>query len=153
MQFLSYGQSHWLMSIHTIFQWFTCYENSHCQQFMPNLCYIVYIDLFIMAFGLQTITNDSCLFLYYIWSKWWVSSRVTFNFMSLWLLKAFSRIFPMGGWGGPEKDQNYCSWFSTAGHPIVHHCHLYCLDLLCLVLVCHLSFQALSHFFLTSDFL
>ena len=28
---------------------------------MPNLCYIVYIDLSIMAFGSQTITNDSCL--------------------------------------------------------------------------------------------
>ena len=27
---------------------------------MPNLCYIVYIDLFIMAFDLQTTTNDSC---------------------------------------------------------------------------------------------
>ena len=36
-------------------------KNNHYQQFMPNLCYIVYIDLFIMAFGLQTTINDSCL--------------------------------------------------------------------------------------------
>ena len=28
---------------------------------MPNLCYIVYIDLSIMVFGSQTTTNDSCL--------------------------------------------------------------------------------------------
>ena len=25
-------------------------KNSHCQQFMPNLYYIIYIDLFIGAF-------------------------------------------------------------------------------------------------------
>ena len=36
-------------------------KNSHCQQFMPNLYYIIYIDLFIRAFGSQTIFNDSCL--------------------------------------------------------------------------------------------
>ena len=36
-------------------------KNSHCQQFMPNLCYIIYIDLLIRAFGSQTIFNDSCL--------------------------------------------------------------------------------------------
>ena len=36
-------------------------KNSHHQRFMPNLCYIIYIDLFIMAFGLWTTTNDSCL--------------------------------------------------------------------------------------------
>ena len=28
---------------------------------MPNLCYIVYIDLPIMAFSLQTTINGSCL--------------------------------------------------------------------------------------------
>ena len=61
IQFLSYGQLHWLVSICTIFQWFTCYENSQYQWFMSNLCYIVYIDLSIMAFGSQTTTNDSCL--------------------------------------------------------------------------------------------
>ena len=57
------------MSICTIFQWFTCYENSHCQWFMPNLCYIVYIDLSIMAFGLQTTTNDPCLIcIMFVWN-------------------------------------------------------------------------------------
>ena len=25
------------------------WKNSHCQRFMPNLCYIIYIDLFIRA--------------------------------------------------------------------------------------------------------
>ena len=28
---------------------------------MPNLCYIVYIDLFIMVVGSQTTSNESCL--------------------------------------------------------------------------------------------
>ena len=32
-------------------------KNSHCQQFMPNLCYIVYIDLFIMAFWFWFVDN------------------------------------------------------------------------------------------------
>ena len=36
-------------------------KNSHCQQFMPNLCYIIYIDLFIRTFGSQTTSNDPCL--------------------------------------------------------------------------------------------
>ena len=36
-------------------------KNSHCQRFMPNLCYIIYIDLFIRAFGSQTTFNDPCL--------------------------------------------------------------------------------------------
>ena len=36
-------------------------KNSHCQRFMPNLCYIIYIDLFIRTFGLQTTLNDSSL--------------------------------------------------------------------------------------------
>ena len=36
-------------------------KNSYCQQFMPNLCYIIYIDLFIGAFSLQTTLNDSSL--------------------------------------------------------------------------------------------
>ena len=33
-------------------------KNSHCQQFMPNLCYIVYIDLFIMAFWFFWFTDN-----------------------------------------------------------------------------------------------
>ena len=104
IQFLSYRQSHWLVPICTIFQWFTCYENSHCQQFMPNLCYIIYIDLSIMAFGLWTTTNDSCLIhIIFDWNNGPIVGS-PFNFVIL-LLKAFSRIFPMGGWGGPEKDQ------------------------------------------------
>ena len=41
-------------------------KNSHCQQFMPNLCYIIYIDLCIGAFGLQTTLNDSCLAQFYM---------------------------------------------------------------------------------------
>ena len=36
-------------------------KNSHHQQFMPNLCYIIYFDLCIGAFGLQTTSNDPCL--------------------------------------------------------------------------------------------
>ena len=36
-------------------------KNSHYQQFMSNLCYIIYIDLSIMAFSSQTTFNDSCL--------------------------------------------------------------------------------------------
>ena len=28
---------------------------------MPNLCHIIYIDLFIRTFGLQTTLNDSSL--------------------------------------------------------------------------------------------
>ena len=45
--------------------------------------------------------------------------------------KAFSRIFPMGGWGWVlKRTKNYYSWFSTAGHPVVHYCGLYCFDLL-----------------------
>ena len=41
---------------------FDCYEKfSHCQWLMPNLCYIIYIDLCIGAFNLQTTFNDSYL--------------------------------------------------------------------------------------------
>ena len=36
-------------------------KNSHYQQFMSNLCYIIYINLFIRAFGSQTTFNDPCL--------------------------------------------------------------------------------------------
>ena len=35
-------------------------KNSHCQRFMPNLCYIIYIDLCVGTFGLQTTFNDPC---------------------------------------------------------------------------------------------
>ena len=59
-----------------------------------------------MLYNLQTIANDSCL-IHTILDQndgWVVGSP--FNFVSLLLLslKAFSMIFPMGGWGGPEKD-------------------------------------------------
>ena len=36
-------------------------KDNHCQQFMPNLCYIIYINLCIGAFSLQTTFNDSSL--------------------------------------------------------------------------------------------
>ena len=36
-------------------------KNSYCQWFMPNLCYIIYIDLCIGAFSLQTTFNDPYL--------------------------------------------------------------------------------------------
>ena len=46
---------------------FDCHEKfSHCQQSMPNLCYVIYIDLCIGAFNLQTIFNDSYLVQFYI---------------------------------------------------------------------------------------
>ena len=35
-------------------------KNSHHQQFMPNLHYIIYFYLCIGAFGLQTTFNDPC---------------------------------------------------------------------------------------------
>ena len=71
---------------------------------MPNLCYIIYIDLCIGAFGLQTTLNDSSLiqFVLYLDQN---DGRVADSPLSFVLL-AFSRIFPMGGWGGPEKDRN-----------------------------------------------
>ena len=70
---------------------------------MPNLCYIIYIDLSIRAFGSQTTFNDSCLIQFYIILDQ-NDGRVADSPLSFVLL-AFSRIFPMGGWGGPEKDQ------------------------------------------------
>ena len=78
-------------------------KNSHCQRFLPNLCYIIYIDLCIGAFGLQTTFNDPCLVqcILYLDQN---DRRVVDSPLSFVLL-AFSRIFPMGGWGGPEKDQ------------------------------------------------
>ena len=36
-------------------------KNSYCQWFMPNLYYIIYIDLCIGAFSSQTTFNDSYL--------------------------------------------------------------------------------------------
>ena len=36
-------------------------KHSHCQRFMPNLCYIICIDLCIRAFGSQTTFNDPYL--------------------------------------------------------------------------------------------
>ena len=77
-------------------------KNSHCQRFMPNLCYIIDIDLFIRTFGLQTTLNDTCLvqFILYLTQN---DGRVADSPLNFVLL-AFSRIFPMGGWGGPEKD-------------------------------------------------
>ena len=67
------------------------------------LCYIIYIDLFIRAFGLQTTFNDPCPVQFYmIFDQ--NNGRVVNSPLSFVLL-AFSRIFPMGGWGGPEKDQ------------------------------------------------
>ena len=35
--------------------------DNHCQWFMPNLCYIIYIDSCIGAFSSQTTFNDSYL--------------------------------------------------------------------------------------------
>ena len=91
------------MLIGTIPQQFISYENGHCQWFMPNLCYIIYINLCFRAFGLQTTFNDSCLVqLYIIFNQ--NDGRVADSPLSFVLL-AFSRIFPMGGWGGPEKDR------------------------------------------------
>ena len=70
---------------------------------MPNLCYIFYIDLSIMVLGSQTTTNDSCLIhIVFDWNDGPIVGS-PFNFV-IKLSKAFSRIFPMGGWGGPEKD-------------------------------------------------
>ena len=36
-------------------------KDNHCQRFMPNLCYIIYIDLYIGAFSSQTTFNDPYL--------------------------------------------------------------------------------------------
>ena len=78
-------------------------KNSHYQQFMPNLCYIIYIDLCIGAFSSQTTFNDPMPNSIYVKLNQ-NNGRVVSSPLSFVLL-AFSRIFPMGGWGGPEKDQ------------------------------------------------
>ena len=66
------------------------------------LCYIIYINLFIRAFGSQTTFNDPCPVQFYmIFDQ--NNGRVVNSPLSFVLL-AFSRIFPMGGRGGPEKD-------------------------------------------------
>ena len=116
------------LNIYLLWVWFM--NNCHCQWLMPNS--------------------------YYIWLKQWRSSRLTFKFcvIIIVIIKSFFKNIPSGRMGVVlKRTKNYCSWFSTAGHLVVHHCHLHCYDLLWLVLVCHLSFQALSHFFLTSGFL
>ena len=69
---------------------------------MPNLCCIIYIDLFIRTFGSQTTLNDSNLIQFVLYLDQY-DGRVADSLVSFILL-AFSRIFPMGGWGGPEKD-------------------------------------------------
>ena len=105
IQFLSHGQSHWLTSIHTIFQWFTCYENSYYQQFMPNLCYIVYIDLSIVAFWFVDNYQWPIPNLHYIWLKWWTNSGLTFQFHDI-IIKSFFKDIPNGrmgwSWKGPK---------------------------------------------------
>ena len=79
-------------------------KNSHCQWFMPKLCYIIYIDLLIRAFwfgeDFKWLMPNS---IYVILDQ--SDGRVADSPLSFVLLLAFSRIFPMGGWGGPEKDQ------------------------------------------------
>ena len=84
-------------------------KNSHCQWFMPNLCYIIYFDLCIRAFWLADnfffFLHDPCpSSIYIIFDQ--NDGRVVDSPLScfFFVLLAFSRIFPMGGWGGPEKD-------------------------------------------------
>ena len=72
---------------------------------MPNLCYVALIFIY-YGFGSWTITNDSCLIHTILNQNDGQVVGSPFNFISLLLLllKAFSRIFQMGGWVGPEKD-------------------------------------------------
>ena len=113
---------------------------------MPNLCYIIYINLCIRAFGLQTTFNDPCLVqLYIILDQ--NDGQVADSPLSFVLL-AFFKDIPNGRMGVVlRRTKSYCSWFSTAGHLVVYFCLLHCFGLLCPKLICHLSFQALFCFF------
>ena len=99
-------------SIHTIALYHSPITNpvsinsGYSQWFMPCLYHIALIFIY-YGFGLWTITsgNDSCLI--HTILDWNNGQAVgsPFNFMSLLLLllRAFSRIFPMGGWGWSWK--------------------------------------------------
>ena len=86
---------------------------------MPNLCCIIYIDLCIGAFGVQTTLNDSSLiqFVLYLGQN---DGRVADSLVSFILL-AFSRIFHNREDGVVlRRTESCCSWSSTAGQPVVH---------------------------------
>ena len=107
IQFLSHGQPHQFVSICTIFQWFTHYESDSLKMVMVSdlclICVILLLYWFIYyGLGSRTTTNDSCL-IHTIFDQ--NDGQIVGSPLMLWLLKAFSKIFPMGGWGGPEKDQ------------------------------------------------
>ena len=74
------------MPIHIIFQWSTCYENSHCQQFMPNLYYIIYIGLSIRDFwfadNFQWPMPNSIYIIFNQNDGWVVGSPMTFMIIS-----------------------------------------------------------------------
>ena len=72
---------------------------------MPNLCYIIYIGLFIRTFGSQTTLNDPSLIQFVLYLIKMMGEWQT-HLQFCIIIISFFRIFSMGGWGGPEKDQN-----------------------------------------------
>ena len=72
---------------------------------MPNLCYIAFILIYLVWFGFTDNYQWPMPNSYYIWSKWWTNSRLTFQFCDL-IIKSFFKDILNGriGWSrkGPK---------------------------------------------------